>query len=211
MTGLDTAGRRGLPGLSYPERYLHDRLVDNPALLRSIGMSSPRRQVALAGGSPLQTLSMFDLYAYLCVPGASSAWFRLKWLVDFTALLMRQAPGSTNELVARSVRLGAGRAMGQALLLSHDLLGLPLPQETVTTLLSRLNGLRNGFPRETDDRRQCAVERGLYGEAWRGWRGLSAGAGEVFEHQVWRPERTCGLPRPRRHRKPPVLASKRPR
>ncbi|WP_022890236.1 arsenate reductase ArsC [Agromyces italicus] len=24
MTGLDTAGRRGLPGLSYPERYLHD-------------------------------------------------------------------------------------------------------------------------------------------------------------------------------------------
>lgn len=24
MTGLDTAGRRGLPGLAYPERYLHD-------------------------------------------------------------------------------------------------------------------------------------------------------------------------------------------
>jgi hypothetical protein len=57
------------------------------------------------------------------VHGASSAWFRLKWITDFAALLHRQGGDETGRLFRRSQELGAGRAAGQALLLSDALDG----------------------------------------------------------------------------------------
>ena len=71
---------------------LHTRLTDNPALIPSVGIGSPRQSVEIIPGCQLPTLSSDDLFAHLCVHGASSAWFRLKWIADLAALLHPMAP-----------------------------------------------------------------------------------------------------------------------
>ena len=50
---------------------------------------------------------------------------RLKWLADVYALLQRG--GDPEAAYQKLLQLGAGRSAGQALLLCHDLLDLPLP------------------------------------------------------------------------------------
>ncbi len=96
---------------------LHSRLADNPDLIPVIGMRSPTQLVEIAPGILLPTLSTDDLFAYLCVHGASSAWFRLKWLADLAALLNGCASDQITRLYQRSQELGAGRAAALALLL----------------------------------------------------------------------------------------------
>jgi hypothetical protein len=98
---------------------LHTRLSDNRALIPTLDVHSPRQEVEVAKGIRLPTLQTDELVAYLCVHGASSAWFRLKWIADFAALL----PASTDELdrlYQRSQELGAGRAAAQAFLLADE-------------------------------------------------------------------------------------------
>lgn len=108
---------------------LHTRLADHPALIPGIGIISPRQSVSIAPGIELPTLAPEALFAYLCVHGASSAWFRLKWICDFAALLDGVAPAEIERLYVRSQHLGAGRAAAQALLLADHLfnIGLPVP------------------------------------------------------------------------------------
>jgi hypothetical protein len=112
---------------SNPERKiqidLHTRLADNPSLIPGIGIESPAQQVEVADGIELPTLAPDELFAYLAVHGASSAWFRLKWITDFTALLQRSSENEVDRLYLRSQELGAGRAAAQALLLSGMLYG----------------------------------------------------------------------------------------
>ena len=55
-------------------------------LLRQVGLGSPTQEVAVLDGS-LRTLGDKELFAYLCVHGASHCWFRLKWLADLNAWL----------------------------------------------------------------------------------------------------------------------------
>ena len=106
---------------------LHTRLSDHPALIPGIGMSSPRQELQVGPGRFLPTLNTRDLAVYLCVHGASSAWFRLKWIVDFAALI--EASGGDIEVFYRdAVRRGAGRAPAQALLLVDRLSLLRMPQ-----------------------------------------------------------------------------------
>ena len=71
----------------------------------------------------LPTLAPDELFAYLCVHGASSAWFRLKWIADLAGLVQSMASGSLDALYRRSQKLGAARAAGQALLLADALFG----------------------------------------------------------------------------------------
>ena len=99
---------------------LHSRLADNRLLIPTIGVSSPRRQVSVADGLALSTLAWPEMFAHLCVHGASSAWFRLKWIADLAALLSRSGD-DFDELYESSQRLGAGRAAAQALLLAETL------------------------------------------------------------------------------------------
>jgi hypothetical protein len=106
---------------------LHSALVDTPLLLSGVSVHSPRQQVPLAQGMALPTLADEELFAYLCVHGATHAWSRLKWLADVAALLSHESPERIEQLYRRSLALGAGRTGGQALLLSADLLGLALP------------------------------------------------------------------------------------
>jgi hypothetical protein len=100
---------------------LHTRLSDNPALIRGLGVYSPSQEVEVAPDVQLPTLAPQELIAYLCVHGASSAWFRLKWITDFAALLHRY--GDIERVYQRSLELGAGRAAAQAFLLADALYG----------------------------------------------------------------------------------------
>jgi len=102
---------------------LHSRLADNPGLIPSVGIDSPRQQVEVSSGIRLPTLARDELFAYLTVHGASSAWFRLKWITDLAGLLHGLPPGEIERLYARSQELGAYRAAGQALLLADQLYG----------------------------------------------------------------------------------------
>jgi hypothetical protein len=100
---------------------LHTRTTDNIRLVPTIDVQSPHQRVDVAAGIHLPTLATDELFAYLAVHGASSAWFRLKWISDFAALVHGRAGEEIVRLYRRSQDLGAGRAADQALLLADSL------------------------------------------------------------------------------------------
>jgi len=99
---------------------LHTRLADHPAMLPNVGIGSPSQTVPITKGIELPTLAKDELFAYLTVHGASSAWFRLKWITDLAALLHGKDADEIERLYDRSQQLGAGRAAAQALLLADQ-------------------------------------------------------------------------------------------
>ena len=105
---------------------LHTGLVDNSALLSGISAASSRQWVEIAPGARLPTLAPDELFAYLCVHGATHAWSRLKWLADVAALLKDSDSRELERLYHRSLELGVGRCSAQALLLCEQVLGLQL-------------------------------------------------------------------------------------
>jgi hypothetical protein len=117
---------------------LHTRLADNRAMIPGIWVRSPAQQVEIAPGTKLATLAGDELFAYLCVHGASSAWFRLKWISDLAGLIAGRAGGEVDRLYDRAQQLGAGRSAGQALLLSHRLFQTPRPRLAGGTATRRL-------------------------------------------------------------------------
>jgi hypothetical protein len=102
---------------------LHTRLADNEALIPSLNVHSPTQPVEVSARVTLHTLAADQLFAYLCVHGASSLWFRLKWISDLAGLIDGRSAHELEQLYARSQELGAGRAAGQALLLADRLFG----------------------------------------------------------------------------------------
>ncbi len=108
---------------------LHTSLADHPELIPSIGVDSPRQSVEVAGNVQLETLARDELFAYLCVHGASSAWFRLKWLADFAAYLAGSDQTETSRLYDRAVGLGADVPAAAALILAHRLFGVAVAPE----------------------------------------------------------------------------------
>lgn len=103
---------------------LHRRLCANPALLPTLGVRSPSKDVEIAPGIALPTLARDELFAYLCVHGALTAWSRLKWPADLAALLSHEK--DLVGLYRRSAALAPGRAAAQALLVCEALFGLDL-------------------------------------------------------------------------------------
>lgn len=118
---------------------LHSRLADSPALIPSINMSSPHQSVEVTPGLTLPTLARDELFAYLCVHGSSSAWFRLKWINDLAALIRHEEPSEIERLFDHAVRLGAGRASAQALLLIDRLYAINLGPLRNRLLTDRAN------------------------------------------------------------------------
>jgi hypothetical protein len=116
---------------------LHTRLPDNPMIIPTVGVASRKQTVEVASGIRLPTLARDELFAYLAVHGASSAWFRLKWITDFSALIHGCPPEEFERLYRRSQKLGAGRASGQALLLADALYGTLAEARTLTQALQR--------------------------------------------------------------------------
>jgi hypothetical protein len=113
---------------------LHSGLVDNPILLPGIGAHSPRQWVEIAPGIRLPTLAQDELFAYLCVHGATHAWSRMKWIADVAGLLKDHDAAGLERLYRRSLELGVGRCSAQALLLCQELFGLELPEHLATEL-----------------------------------------------------------------------------
>jgi hypothetical protein len=108
---------------------LHTSLADHPELIPSVGIRSPRQLVEVATNVRLETLAKDELFAYLCVHGASSAWFRLKWLADLAALLSGRDQAETNRLYDRARSLDAGAPAAAALMLLHQLFGTAVDSE----------------------------------------------------------------------------------
>jgi hypothetical protein len=102
---------------------LHTRVADSPRLIPSINVHSQRQLVDVGSGIRLPTLADEELFAYLAVHGAWSAWFRLKWIADLAAILHQRRPEDIRSLYDRSRQLGCGRSAGQALLLADRLFG----------------------------------------------------------------------------------------
>jgi hypothetical protein len=100
---------------------LHTRTADNRRLIPEIDVHAPWEWVEIGSGIRLPTLAKDELFSYLAVHGASSAWFRLKWISDFAALLQGETVSEIERRYRRSQELGAGRAAGQALLLADEL------------------------------------------------------------------------------------------
>lgn len=105
---------------------LHTGLVDNPDLLPNVSAHSPRQWVEVAPGARLPTLARDELFAYLCVHGATHSWSRMKWIADLAALLKDSDSAELERLYRRSLELGVGRCSAQALLLCERLFGLGL-------------------------------------------------------------------------------------
>jgi len=114
---------------------LHTRAADNAALIPAITVQA-RSQTVEVGGVELPTLAPEELFAYLAVHGASSAWFRLKWIADFAGMLHRGPGADIERLYRRSQELAAGRAAGQALLLADALFGSMVENDSLRTELS---------------------------------------------------------------------------
>lgn len=102
---------------------LHTRLADHPRLIPRLEVTAPAQWVEVADGIRLPTLRFEELFAYLCVHGASSLWFRLKWISDVAALLHSRTAADIERLYLRADELGAGRAAAHALLLADRLFG----------------------------------------------------------------------------------------
>jgi hypothetical protein len=115
---------------------IHSGLVDNPALLPDIGAHSPRQIVEIGPDIRLPTLRTEELFAYLCVHGATHAWSRLKWIADVAALLSGFDATEVERLYRASLRLGVGRCSAQALLLCHQLFETALPPSLLAELRS---------------------------------------------------------------------------
>jgi hypothetical protein len=124
---------------------LHTSLADNHRLVSAIDVLSPRQTVEVTSGVTLPTLARDELFAYLAVHGASSAWFRLKWISDFAALLHGLGAEELERLYRRSQELGARRAAGQALLLA----------DTLFDVLGSAPSLREDIRRDRANGRLC--------------------------------------------------------
>lgn len=102
---------------------LHTRLAESPDVIPQLWRPDGIRLVQLGRSIVLPTLNRDELATYLAVHGVSSAWFRLKWIVDFAALLEREHRGRVGELRSAMRSLGAQWAGDQALLLADQLFG----------------------------------------------------------------------------------------
>lgn len=107
---------------------LHWSLASNPGLLDEGKVWSDARSVAVIDGVEVLTLGDADLFAYLCVHGASHAWSRLKWLADVNALLALKSEAEIVDLYRQSQTRGAGLCAGQALLLRQRLFDVAPPE-----------------------------------------------------------------------------------
>ena len=113
---------------------LHSRLADSADLV-PLGVDAATQQVAVTPRFTLPTLATPELLAYLAVHGASSCWFRLKWIADFAALAARSGPEKLEQAIDLAASAGGERAMAQALLLGDTLFGDVLDRARRAALL----------------------------------------------------------------------------
>ena len=97
---------------------LHSALTDHAGLLAGMNVTNDCLHVEVTPGLSLPTLPKDEQFAYLCVHGASSAWFRIKWIADLAGVISGATESELARLVGTAKKLGAGRSTRQALLLA---------------------------------------------------------------------------------------------
>lgn len=105
----------------------HWRLTENRRLLPLGPLRAGAGKRECLGGVPVRGFHPDDEFAYLCVHGVRSGWFRLKWLADLHALLAGQAEAERLRLYRHAETRGAGPAALLAYGLCRDLFALPVP------------------------------------------------------------------------------------
>ncbi|AOR78106.1 hypothetical protein BES08_16110 [Novosphingobium resinovorum] len=107
---------------------LHWRLFQNPRLLGCVDAGDAQART-VAPGLSLPVLPPHVTALYLVLHGAEHAWSRLKWLADLAALL-RQDTHMPGRIAAAAAAQGLAQPAMAALLLSRELYGTPMPEET---------------------------------------------------------------------------------
>lgn len=116
---------------------LHWRLFDNVRFAAELARP-PTVELQLPSGVAVRALAPEAAFAYMAAHGGQHAWSRLKWLADFAAYAAGFGEQRTAELYDELSRKGLGGPVAQGLLLSHELIGLPLPQVLSRKLKSSL-------------------------------------------------------------------------
>jgi len=115
------------PGLGI-HLELHWRLFANRHLMPEVSPPGHWVTVEIQPGMGLRTLAPADQLLYLCLHGAVTGWFRVKWLADISTMLARD-PESLRPLVTSALRKNLLRPVAQALLLCKRLFGTELPED----------------------------------------------------------------------------------
>ena len=86
------------------------------------------RKVSILG---LETpaLSWSALLVYLCAHGSAHCWTRLGWVRDVAGVLAAAPPGELREAVELAAAASARRRLALGVMLAHELLGAPVPEE----------------------------------------------------------------------------------
>lgn len=110
------------------EIELHRRLFDVPGLIpRTFDSLWAARAVVRIGGVDVPALGLIDEALFLIGHGASSSWFRLKWVQDI-ARLLRILPDDTAARIAdEAARLRVEAMVGSAIDVARLLPGTPVP------------------------------------------------------------------------------------
>lgn len=102
------------------ERYLSIDLHIGDLWKRSI--------VTKIGQRAFKSLAPEDLFLYLCIHGSKHHWERLEWLCCVANLAAAHPNLDWTAVTDRARACGTERILNTALLLAHNLLGMPLPQ-----------------------------------------------------------------------------------
>lgn len=109
---------------------LHWALVDNPALLDEPMLLADAGLCECAGEAVAVVHKAFTgptLFAYLCVHGTSSGWYRLSWLSDLHALLAGRGPEEIDDWLSYAEGLGAGGCAAVAFAVRGTVFEAPVP------------------------------------------------------------------------------------
>jgi hypothetical protein len=104
------------------------------------------------GGALVSTFNNEALLLILCAHGCKHSWQRLKWICDVAQLIESTESKDRLLLIQRTLAENhSRRVVHVGLLLAHEILGAPLPVETIreihsdSSLKSVLNSVRNGL------------------------------------------------------------------
>lgn len=106
---------------------IHWRLNPGPSFEPDFSKLWARKRLSTLTSSPVYMLGHEDLFMFLVSHGARHGWSRLRWLVDMDRILrIHHGWGKLGFLLKKYQLKHVG---GQALLLSSELLGTPIPIE----------------------------------------------------------------------------------
>ncbi|OZT11364.1 hypothetical protein CHN50_17430 [Priestia aryabhattai] len=110
---------------------IHWRLHNPPVKEPSFDELWQRKSRSALTSSPVFFLGEEDLFLHLVVHGARHGWFRLRWLVDMDKVFQKKLDYQQVKVLMK--KLGYAHLVGQAMILSSQLLNTPVNKELKAT------------------------------------------------------------------------------